>query len=324
MENPNLLKKLDECEYPGDFLVARLHGKKGGLFRNWEFLIASSNPLETLRDTSFYPYLKKYASAGLWRFLRNEHIWVYKRMNRKLRNLFEPYFVYHEINILIKSLRYLYSKSEVEIVVQQLHNSLLHGEIQKVLTSHQDFPDILEALESCLFTISSNFYGLSGLYEKNGFRALELFLRERLLAFILLQNQSPMLRMFLQYMVDFHNCISLAKTIQWQLELEPVFINGGTLKPETLKRIYLRKDLGVLLRFFPIPGRQEVVSSAAEIETLLLGLITKKLKRWSYQRTMPGDILFYLWEQFRYARNISMVLGTMDMEDEAVSKSIIA
>jgi hypothetical protein len=31
MGNLSLLKKLGECEYPGDFLVARLHGKKGGL-----------------------------------------------------------------------------------------------------------------------------------------------------------------------------------------------------------------------------------------------------------------------------------------------------
>jgi len=304
--------------------VARLHGKQGGLFRNWEFLIASSNPLETMQDTSFYPYLKKYASPGLWRFLRNEHLWVYKRMNRKLRNLFGPYFVYHEINILIKSLRYLYSKSEVEIVAQQLHNSLLHDEIQKILTSGQDFPLMLGKLESCLVLRASIFYGLRDLYEKNGFRALEIFLREKLLTVILFQNHPTLLKTFFQYIVDFHNCIALAKSIQWQLELEPVCINGGTLDPEKFKRIYVRKDLGVVLRSFPIPSRKKAVSSPAELETLLLGLITKELRRWSYQRTVAGDILFYLWEQFRYARNISVVLSTMDLEDEAVSKSIIA
>ena len=304
--------------------MARLHGKQGGLFRNWEFLIASSNPLETMQDTSFYPYLKKYASPGLWRFLRNEHLWVYKRMNRKLRNLFGPYFVYHEINILIKSLRYLYNKSEVEIVAQQLHKSLLHGEIQKILTSGQDFPDMLGKLESSLVLRASIFYGLRDLYEINGFRALEIFLRKNMLTFILFQNHPTLLKTFFQYIVDFHNCIALAKSIHWQLELEPVWINGGTLDPEKFKRIYLRKDLGVVLSSFPIPSRKKAVSSPAELETLLLGLITKELRRWSYQRTVAGDILFYLWEQFRYARNISVVLSTMDLEDEAVSKSIIA
>jgi predicted nucleotidyltransferase len=125
-------------------------------------------------------------------------------------------------------------------------------------------------------------------------------------------------------MVDFHNCISLAKNIRWEMEFEPVFINGGTLEPEKFKRTHLRKDLGAVLKSFPIHNREEDVSSAAELETMLLSLITKKLRRWSYERTEVGDILFYLWEQFRYAKNVSMVLNTIQLEDETVRKSIIA
>ena len=324
MGNPGLLKKLDECEYPEDFLVARLHGKKAGLFRNWEFLVASTNPLETLQDSPFYPYLRKYAAAGIWRFLRNEHLWVYKRMNRKLRTVFGPYFVWHEINTLIKSIRFLYGKSGEEIVAQLLHNSLLHTDIQKILTSGQNFTDMLNTLESSLLLRSTNFYGLKGQFEKHGFYALELFLREKLLSFILLKNQQPMLKTFFQYMVDFHNCIALAKNIRWQMEIEPVLMSGGTLVLERLKQIYLRKDLGAVLKSFPIPGRQETVSSPEELETILLCLITKELRKWSYQRTAAGDILFYLWEQFIYTRNISMVLNTIHLDDEQVSKSIIA
>jgi len=324
MVNLNLLKKLGECEYPGEFLVARLHGKKGGLFRNWEFLIASNNPLETLRDSPFYPYLRKYAAAGIWRFLRNEHLWVYERMNRQLRNIFGPYFAYHEINTLIKSLRYLYGRNEKEIVVQQLHNSLLHGDIQQVLTGSHDFKDMLKTLESCLSSRTRIFCGLQHYYEKNGFHALEQFLRQNLLTYIVLRNQSPMLKSFLQYMVDFKNCISLAKNIRWQTELEPSFINGGTLELEKFKRAYIRKDIGTIINIFPISSSEGTISSAAELETLLLGLISKKLRRWSYEGTVVGDILFYLWEQFRYTRNISMVLHTIQLEDEEIRKSIIA
>ena len=324
MANLNLLKKLDACEYPADFLVARLHGKKGGLFRNWESLIASSNPLESLQDSPFYPYLRKYAVAGIWRFLRNEHLWVYKRMNRQLRTIFSPYFAYHEVSTLIKCVRHRHGKCEDEIIMQHLHNSLLHSDIQKALSISQDFTDMLVALESCLASRSSIFCGLRVQYEKNGFRALEPFLREKLLACILLHNQSPMLKTFLQYMVDFNNCIALAKNIHWQVEQEPVFINGGTLEPEKFKRNFLRKDLGTVLKSFPISSAEEAVSSAAELETKILSLITKELRRWSYGRTVVGDILFYLWEQFRYTRNISMVLHTIQLEDEQVSKSIIA
>jgi hypothetical protein len=183
---------------------------------------------------------------------------------------------------------------------------------------------MLVALELCLSSICTIFCGLRVQYEENGFRALEPFLREKLLVYILLQNKSSMLKTFFQYMVDFHNCISLAKNIHWQIEQEPVFINGGTLEPEKFKRTYLRKDLGAVLKSFPIACPEEDVSSAAELETKLLSLITKELRRWSYGRTVAGDILFYLWEQFRYTRNISMVFHTIQLEDEQVSKSIIA
>jgi hypothetical protein len=324
MANLNLLEKFDACEYPADFLVARLHGKKGGLFRNWEFLVASSNPVESLQDSPFYPYLRKYAAAGMWRFLRNEHLWVYKRMNRQLRENFSPYFAYHEISTLITCLRHLHGKCEDEIVLQQLHNSLLHSDIQKVLAGSQDFTNMLTALELCLSSISNIFLSLRVLYEKNGFCALESFLREKLFVYILLQNTSSMLKTFFQYIVDFHNCISLAKNIHWQIDQEPVFINGGTLEPEKFKRTYLRKDLGAVLKSFPIACPEVYVSSAAELETRLLSLITKELRRWSYRRTVAGDILFYLWEQFRYTKNISMVFHTLQLEDEQVGKSIIA
>ena len=324
MENLNLLKKIGECEYPGEFLETRLRGKKGGLFKNWEFLITSNNPSETLQESPFYPYLRKYAAAGIWRFLRNEHLWVYKRMNRRLRNIFNPYFAYHEINTLIKSLRYFYGRNDGQTVSQLLNSSLLHDDIQKVLTESHDFKDMLDSLELCLSQRSGYFSGLKNHYEKNGFRQLELFIRQRFFIYIFLKNKSSMLQKFLQYMVDFHNSISLAKNIRWQAEPEPSFIKGGTLSREKFKRALMQNDLGVLINIFPLSSIKETVSSAAELETLLLSLITKELKRWSFKGTMEGIILYYLWEQFRYTMNISLVLQAIQLEDEEIRKSIIA
>jgi hypothetical protein len=324
MGNINLLKILGECEYPGEFLVARLRGKKGGLFRNWEFLITSNNPLEKLQDSPFYPYLRKYAAAGIWRFLRNEHLWVYKRMNQQQRDIFGPYFAYHEINTLIKSLRCISRRNENANVAQHLHGSLLHSDIQKVLIESHDFKDMLTTLESLLSERSEIFRGLRHYYEKNGFHALEPFLRQKLLTYILFRNKSPMLKTFLQYMVDFNNSISLAKNIRWQTELEPVFISGGTIDQEKLKRANMRKDLQAIIKLFPLSGMKQTVSSATELETLLLGLITKELRRWSYEGTIAGNILFYLWEQFRYTRNISLVLHAIQLEDEDKRISLIA
>ena len=324
MKRQGLLKTLDECEYPAEFLVARLLGKKGALFRNWEFLITSNDAVGSLQNTPFYAFLKKDAAPGIWRCLRHEYLWVYKRMNNKLRNHFEPYFVYQEINTFLVCLRYLSSRKEIEHVVQELHHSLLHNDIQDILSRNLDFVSILQALEFRLCTYSHFFNGLREHYEKKGIAALEIFMRNCFFASLLSCKQSPMVKCFLQYMVDFHNCISTAKVLRWQIEAEPPLISGGTVPVDRFTRAYFRKDLTPVLRYLHLKGADEAASTMQKLETALLSFISGKLQSWSFQRTVIGDVLFYLWEQYRYTRNISMVLNTMILDDEPVRESIVA
>lgn len=324
MTKPGLLKTLKECEYPSEFLVARLLGKKGTLFRNWEFLITTNDAVQSLYGTPFYPYLKKYAAPGIWRFLRNEYQWVYSRMNPSLRKTFNSYFVYHEINTLLVCLRYLHDRRDSEAVQQELHNSLLHSDIQKTLTSGFDYTMMLSELEVYLCRHSDLFQGLSEHYKEKGQVALEVFMRNSFFGYIFSLVQPPLLKSFVQYLVDFHNSITLAKTIHWQIEIEPVFISGGKIPLGRFKRAYFQKNLAPVLQGMRLKDHEDASSSLQQLETSLLSFITRKLKSWSYQRTVTGDILFYLWEQYRYARNISMVLNTMLLDDEPVRESIVA
>jgi hypothetical protein len=324
MKNQALLKTLAEGEYPAEFLVARLLGKKGAVFRNWEFLITSSDAVENLQNTPFYPFLKKYAAPGIWRFLHHEHLWVYKRMNNKLRNNFESYFVFHEISTLVVCLRYLSRKIEIDRVVQALQNSLLHNDIQDILTSNLDFAALLQILELRLCAYSGQFEGLRELYERKGIAALEVFIRNCFLASLLSRKQPSLRKIFLQYRVDYHNCITLAKSLRWQFETEPAMIPGGTVPLDRLKRAYFRKDLTPVLQYLHLQDTDASASAIPRLETVLLSFISKKLQIWSLQRTVVGDILYYLWEQYRYTRNISMVLNTILLEDEPVRGGIVA
>ena len=324
MARPDLLKTPSECEYPAEFLAARLLGKRGALFRNWEFLIAGSDAVASLQNTVFYPYLKKYAAPGIWRFLHHEHLWVYKRMNNTLRRAFAPYFTYHEIQTLISCLRYISAKKENERVRQLLHNSLLHDSIQDILTSDLDFDPLLRTLELSLCRQSDLFGGIGEHYEKGGVAALEVYMRGCFLSFLLAQKQPAMLKIFLQHLVDFHNCLGLAKSLRWQIDAEPDMIDGGTVPAELFPKAYSRKDMTPVLKFLHIKIPDEAASAIQQLETVLLGFISQKLKRWSLQRTVVGDILFYLWEQYRYSRNISMVLNTIQLDDELVRESIVA
>jgi len=79
-----------------------------------------------------------------------------------------------------------------------------------------------------------------------------------------------------------------------------------------------------VLKFLHLENTGGTDADIQKLETSLLNFITKKLRNWSFQRTVAGDILFYLWEQFRYTRNISMVLNTALLDDVTVRKKIVA
>ncbi|MDX1775888.1 MAG: hypothetical protein R3297_04850 [Desulfobulbales bacterium] len=324
MSNQFLLKTLDACEYPAEFLVARLLGKRGSLFRNWEFLLSSSDAVQSLQDSPFYPYLRRYAAAGVWHFLRDEHLWIYRKMNPSLRKSFTPYFIFHEIKILLVCLRLLHAGSEREPVLQELHNSLLHGAIEDILTSADDFVTMLHGLETYLSRHSDIFQGFCARYEKEGLAALEIFIRNSFFTYIFSLKQPVQLLVFMQDMVDFHNCLALAKAIRWHSEPEPDFIPGGKTALDIFRKAYFSKEMTPLLRVVGLQDYPEADSTPQELETTVLTLITLKLKRKSYQRTVTGDILFYLWLQYCYTRNISMILHTIQVDDELVRKSMVA
>jgi vacuolar-type H+-ATPase subunit C/Vma6 len=62
------------------------------------------------------------------------------------------------------------------------------------------------------------------------------------------------LKLFIQYMIDFHNCMTLAKSIRWKTDKLPLFIKGGTIEPAKLKRIHLRDNLEAVLSAFRDAG----------------------------------------------------------------------
>jgi hypothetical protein len=323
MGNQGLLKILNECEYPAEFLVARLRGKTGTLFRNWEFLIDSSDAAASLQNSVFYVYLKKYGAPGIWRFLHNEHLWVYKRMNNTLRIQFAPYFASQECKTLVVYLRYLVNRQENRFDMPDLHSSLLHEDIQDILTSGLEFSAMLQQLELYLCSESDHFKGLHQQYEKKGITGLEVYLRDCFFAYLLSQKQPSLLKTFLHYLADYQNCLTLAKTLRWEIDRKPALISGGTIPAECLQRAYSRKDLTPVLKFLHLKAPNEDAHSLQKLETSLLSFISLKLKRWSMQRTVVGEILLYLWEQYRYTRNISMVLNTIQVEDERVRENIV-
>jgi hypothetical protein len=244
-------------------------------------------------------------------------------MNSRLRNIFEPYFIHQETATLIKAIRYIHSRFDKKIIAQQLDNSLLDININKILTRGEGLHAILPALEAHFASHTNCFNGLYEHYEKGGLYGLEIFLQAKLINLILLQCKAPLLKTFFTYLIDFHNCMTLAKYIRWEISDEHVYLDGGTIGPEKFRRAYLQKQPDSILKIFSIRGAVEEVDSFAQLETALLSLITRVLRRLARRKTAVGEILYHLWEQYRYARNISMVINTIQLKDDMAREGII-
>ena len=324
MATLGLLKTVQPCEYPAEFLAARLRGKRGGLFRNWENLLSGGSVLERLQGTAYHPYLQEHGSVGLRRFLLHEHLWVYKSMNRKLRNLFEPYFTWHEISTLVVCLRFLAGGRDIVPVASVLQCSLLNDAVQKILTGRDDFVAKLQALEALPDRRSITPYaGLQRAYEKGGMQNLEFFLRSRFWDSVFSHNHPEILKIFFRFLVDFHNVMLLAKNVRWQVATEPQLLPGGLVKRERFRQAYRMRDLAPVLRQLQLQEQDAAAAGPAALENQLLHAIGARLKKYYYQRTETADILFYLWEQYRYCRNISFILNAAFVSGKRLEEGLV-
>ena len=323
MSNQSILQNPPECEYPTEFLVARLQGKKSRLFQNWDELLSRTDLKEFLDQTPLYPYLSEYGNPGTWRFLNAEYQWVFLRMNHGLRELFAPYFIFQQIEILRVCFRHLYRRTSPETLEQYIDSSLLNKDLQKILTSTKEFSEIIQSVETELVAVSTEFVGLGKEYNDKGFQALELFLTECFLRYIQSLQADRVLATFLHMLVDHYNCMTLAKAIHWKQRKMPKFLPNGSVAIDQFERSFSRNDPVQILKLFHLGNIQQAQASAAVLETFLLRHLTKTIRTWSRFRSATAYILFYLWEQFRYTRNISMILHTVSLDDELVSEHII-
>jgi len=303
--------------------VARLQGKKSRLFQNWDKLLSRTDLQELLKDTPLYPHLSEYGNVGAWRHLDHEHHWVYVRMNPALRKLFTPYFIFRQMEGLLVALRYLHKKGPLDEIKQQIFSSLLNNDLREVLTSGDDFNEIIRQLERQLVSISKNFEGLSNQFKENGIHGLEMFIKENLLVHISSLKSDHTIAAFFLQVIDFHNSLILAKSLHWKQKVMPHFLVGGSHAVGFFEKAFSRKDLRPVFKLFRLDWQQDKQYSVSFMEFALLKNITATLKKWSRLRTDTAYILYYLWEQFRYTRNISMLLHTVMLDDDLVAEQII-
>src|SRR4030065_2720662 len=142
-----LLQSPEDRGYPGEYLLARLCGRRERFIKNWEVILLTDNPYEHLQSVQHGEMLRNHPAEDVWRRLAKEFIWVYMQMNNDLRMTFNPLFAYFEIKTLVSCFRYKIKKADKEAMESLLSYSLLSEKIKKILTGGMDMLPALEVIE---------------------------------------------------------------------------------------------------------------------------------------------------------------------------------
>ena len=304
----DLLEEPLQRNYPEEYLIARIRGKRGRLIKDWETLFYAPDIPGLLRSSG-------YTSAG-WSGLLKRYIWIYSEMNDSLRSCFWPYFVWIEFKTLFISLRYI-KAGYIEKAQDILKISLLSQEIKKLVVSRRDFDSTVKELAVLLGGFYKDFHAAEEIFLKKGLSGLEIFINNTLMEYLRFLKLHEPLRSFILYLIDMRNIINTYKSIKWNIPFQD-FIGGGRISHRILEELKNKGSLtGVLDMVRSITG------FSGEVEDSLLKGLGRMLRKMSYEPDGKGLILYYLWCLYIENRNAGTILEGSAIERTLLRDEII-
>ena len=294
-----LLRDMENRGYPRDYLLARIRARRSTLIADWGAALATAEPLAAVAVPG--------ADEAVWTSLLRELTWVYAQMEQRTRTVFAPLFLYLELRTIVLSLRRRAAGDEGNLA-ELFRFSLLSARVQKIVRGDNDVPPILAGLDKLFGPMAETGTGFTRAYRDGGLSAFE----ERLANFYLEQTAHarlhPVLAAFFCRLIDVKNLVILAKHRRWRTAVPPSFIGGGTLRAaHLLDAVRVPESTGAALLFRRIAGT-EVDLAAGNVESLLLTVIGRIVRRWGREPEGTGMILDYLWRCAMQARNLSLLV----------------
>ncbi|MFN3480360.1 MAG: hypothetical protein ACK415_08230 [Thermodesulfovibrionales bacterium] len=255
-----------ERSYPSYYLYSRLRG----------------------RVINGLDYLRRSVPEVARGYVDREHKWVYLQMNNRLRDMLWPFFFYREIRRVSEWLR-------LGDVSSQLESSLLSEEIKEIFLESVDITFRVERLETLLSMISKGFKGLKNSFDRKGIKAFEETFMNSFLSMMSGSVTYPALREFFRYMIDFRNLMSLYKYIRWNIDTIPLFLLGGNIGKNELRKALSSGDIFVVNQLFS--RRLNIdIDNPSELEVgLYRGLRSILKRRYLMSPVEPVVIPYYLW-----------------------------
>jgi len=316
-----LLADIRDNGYPDEYLFSRVRGRRSRMVADWRAMSQELPLMQSGLSTSRKAI--ENLPAAIWRGLLREHRWVYGQMNRDLREVFAPYFLYTEIRTICTSLRGS-GERKAETIGEMLSVSLLKNGIKNVLLKKQDTTLAVKAVERFLLRLSAGFAGLAGLLEKDGLRAVEQRLTDHYLATAVNADLHTLLRTFFLRIIDARNALSLYKFMKLDAPARPPYIPGGSMIAGRFNEILKKGDMPEVLTLVrKMSGIRIDLQDAGKIESALYRGMTRELRKSGRDPLHMGLILSYLWKCSIEAMNRSVLIHTKELDRETVMAELV-
>ena len=304
----HLLKPVRQNEFPADFLLARLQGRSGRLRIEWNSFRAAADPAAWDHPGFMAPYLRAHQEDGPWIFLFHEFGWVVSRMNSRLRSIFFPVFLYFELFNLLAALRCKEHGNLIGRIDAIGSYSLLDDSLFGLIRTESSMDRIIDHLAQSFAQVAPGFERAWQTYFQGGFPALDQALFEVFFTHWSSRARPVILKTFLRQLVDTTNLLGLYKAMQWNVEAPPALVPGGTLAPKFFVNAYEKGRMDAVLRKAGMAELHPEQESGAALESSVFLNLRKTLKRNVHEPSGVGYLLYYLWEQYLFARKYSFML----------------
>jgi len=285
MKKQSLLKIFPETEYPTEYLISRLKGRKSRFITKWEIILESPEPSSKLSSENKSKNIQDV-------FFDKEMYWIYSQMNKKLKKTFHSIFFFREIKRVIACMRLRAQGKKDEELVELLKFSLLNKNLKKIITEESSLVNIMQAVEKELLFESNKFEGLTVHMKKNELKIPEHKIFDTF--FQNINNKHPVLIKYFQMQIDGINIVSLHRTFRWNEETTD-FLTGGSIPKEVFFKIQASEDEKALenltAKIFYADKKQFITET---LENVILSGLLKAAKKFLHWYTNIGYILYYI------------------------------
>ena len=319
-----ILQRFEDRGYPEEYLVARIKGRRARLIQDWDGLVFSPDPVEYLRPTEHGESIMEHSGEGAWMFLAKELKWLHTQMNNRLKDIFDPFFMYIEVETLIMCFRYKYSEKEGPKLEEILRYSLLSNKIKESILMSEDLPELLEEFAKKALLPWGGMGSLKGLFLEDGLQGLEQGLNTAFLETVKNMVLHPELMGFFLYTIDSRNMNAVYKCLRWGIKTEPYLIREGMVGLSKLRKLFYDNSMPEFERLvFNVTGLSVKEATPAGIDNILQKGLAKRLKTAGRMGSEIGLILNYLWECYMEAHDLSTVLYGKGMNRDLLREELI-